>query len=397
MNRFSQKDILRGNILNTRTLNRYLYVQNDPINYYDPSGEFGLLVGTAIAAGISGLIAGGVSAYQSYKSTGSVNWRAAGRAALGGAVSAVAVGLAVATGGTGLGLFTMAAEAYAGVRTAMRGGDAASVATATAKAGSGAQIAGAVSPFIPPAGNVLIGSAGMGISAYRAVGDTRNVISVFNNPNATSLDKLNAVVDLGEDVVGFFGSAKMTVDAFRTIFSDKDFNSLCRRHKASDDADITDPPKVATDDTPDTPKITDTPDTPDTVQKPDNPTKGTTSADEVSDAIREAQSRVSSGSFDDLPQNAKDIYYKYDKAGWKGNVSGQTPGTGAGGKFENNGKDGSAILPSSTSDGTPISYREFDVNNKIAGQNRDNERFVIGDDGSVYYTSDHYRHMTRVK
>jgi len=251
MNRFGQKDILHGNILNIRTLNRYLYVQNDPINYYDPSGEFGLLVGTAIAAGISGLIAGGVSAYQSYKSTGSVNWRAAGKAALGGAVSAVAVGLAVATGGTGLGLFTMAAEAYAGVRTAMRGGDAASVATATARTGSWAYIGGAVSPFIPAPVWAGVGSAGMAISGYRAVGDTRNVISVFNNPYATSLDKLNAVLDLGEDVVGFFGSAKMTVDAFKTIFSGKDFNSLCSRNKASDDADITDPPKVATDDTPD--------------------------------------------------------------------------------------------------------------------------------------------------
>lgn len=130
-----------------------------PLNYYDPSGEFGLLVGTAIAAGISGLISGGVSAYQSYKSTGSVNWKAAGQAALGGAVSAVAVGLAVATGDAALGLTTMAVEAYAGVRTAMRGGDAAAVTTATAKTGAGAYVAGVVAPYIPSVGNFIIGSA----------------------------------------------------------------------------------------------------------------------------------------------------------------------------------------------------------------------------------------------
>ena len=38
MNRFSQKDILRGSAFVPQSLNRYLYVQNDPINLIDPSG-----------------------------------------------------------------------------------------------------------------------------------------------------------------------------------------------------------------------------------------------------------------------------------------------------------------------------------------------------------------------
>lgn len=38
MNRFSQKDILRGDISVPNSLNRYAYVQNDPVNYCDPSG-----------------------------------------------------------------------------------------------------------------------------------------------------------------------------------------------------------------------------------------------------------------------------------------------------------------------------------------------------------------------
>lgn len=385
MNRFSQKDILHGNILNTGSLNRYSYVQNDPINYYDPSGEFGLLVGTAIAAGISALIAGGVSAYQSYKSTGSVNWKAAGQAALGGTVSAVDVVLAVATGGTALGVATMAVEAYAGGRTVMCGGDAAAVTTAMAKTGAGAYVAEVVAPYIPPVGNLIIGSAGAVASGYRTVVDTGSAVFVFGNPYASPMDKLNAVADVAEDVVGFFGSVKMAVDSIRILFSSNDYNALCSRHKTSDNADISDPPTVEIDDTVDA------------VQKPDTPAKVTTSVDEVSEAIREAQSRVSSGSFDDFPQNAKDAYNKYDKAGWKGNVSGQTPGTGDGGNFANDGRQGSAILPSSTSDGTPISYREFDVNNKIAGQARGSKRFLIGDDGSLYYTPDRYKHMIRVK
>ena len=38
MNRFSQKDILRGSIIQPESLNRYAYCINDPVNFVDPSG-----------------------------------------------------------------------------------------------------------------------------------------------------------------------------------------------------------------------------------------------------------------------------------------------------------------------------------------------------------------------
>ena len=38
MNRFSQKDILKGSVTDALSLNRYLYCQNDPVNFIDPSG-----------------------------------------------------------------------------------------------------------------------------------------------------------------------------------------------------------------------------------------------------------------------------------------------------------------------------------------------------------------------
>ena len=38
MNRFSQKDILRGSITDGNSLNRYLYCQNDPVNFADYNG-----------------------------------------------------------------------------------------------------------------------------------------------------------------------------------------------------------------------------------------------------------------------------------------------------------------------------------------------------------------------
>ena len=39
MNRFSQKDVVRGSIIQPGSLNRYSYVQNDPVNFIDPSGQ----------------------------------------------------------------------------------------------------------------------------------------------------------------------------------------------------------------------------------------------------------------------------------------------------------------------------------------------------------------------
>lgn len=54
-------------------------------------------------------------------------------------------------------------------------------------------------------------------------------------------------------------------------------------------------------------------------------------------------------------------------------------------------------LPDTTSDGKAISYKEYDVNPKVKGQDRGEERLVIGDDGSVYYTDGHYQSFIQVR
>ena len=89
---------------------------------------------------------------------------------------------------------------------------------------------------------------------------------------------------------------------------------------------------------------------------------------------------------EDLPQNVQDAFKKYDDAGWQGNVPGQTKGTKAGKLYLNSDRS----LPAVDGNGNPITYKEWDVNNKQPGQCRDGERFITGSDGSIYYTDSHY-------
>lgn len=54
-------------------------------------------------------------------------------------------------------------------------------------------------------------------------------------------------------------------------------------------------------------------------------------------------------------------------------------------------EDGAQKLPEG------ITYKEYDVNPYVKGQNRGTERIVIGDDGSVWYTNDHYKTFTKIE
>lgn len=106
------------------------------------------------------------------------------------------------------------------------------------------------------------------------------------------------------------------------------------------------------------------------------------------------KSEITIADISELPENVQEAYKGYEEQGWQGILPGATMGTSAGGEFAN--RDGD--LPVTDAKGNPISYREFDVNNKPAdGAYRDGERFVKGSDGSVYYTSDHYLSFTRIK
>lgn len=44
-----------------------------------------------------------------------------------------------------------------------------------------------------------------------------------------------------------------------------------------------------------------------------------------------------------------------------------------------------------------ISYQEWDVNPKVAGQNRGTERLITGSNRSAWYTANHYRTFLQIK
>lgn len=88
-----------------------------------------------------------------------------------------------------------------------------------------------------------------------------------------------------------------------------------------------------------------------------------------------------------IPDKAKDIAEQIK------NNNGTPPSGYKGGRTYKNIQleEGAQKLP----DGA--NYREYDVNPYIKGQNRGNERIVIGDDGSVWYTNNHYKTFKEIK
>ena len=108
-------------------------------------------------------------------------------------------------------------------------------------------------------------------------------------------------------------------------------------------------------------------------------------ADKVNDATK-AVGNIPIKNISELPKNVQDSYKKYENVNWKGNRVDATDGTKAGRTWSNR----DAQLPNTDVNGNKITYKEYDVNNKIPNVDRDKCRFIRGSDGSVYYTDNHY-------
>jgi guanyl-specific ribonuclease Sa len=92
-----------------------------------------------------------------------------------------------------------------------------------------------------------------------------------------------------------------------------------------------------------------------------------------------------------VPQNANDVLDYV-------NATGEAPdGYQGGGIFQNDGRAGTQVLPTTDASGNPITYTEYDVNPYSPGVNRGTDRLVTGSDGSAYYTGDHYETFTQIQ
>lgn len=88
-----------------------------------------------------------------------------------------------------------------------------------------------------------------------------------------------------------------------------------------------------------------------------------------------------------VPDKAKDIANKV-----KDNNGAPPQGYKGGRTYKNiQLEEGAQKLPEG------VNYKEYDVNPYVKGQNRGAERIVIGDDGSAWYTNDHYNSFTKIE
>jgi hypothetical protein len=98
-----------------------------------------------------------------------------------------------------------------------------------------------------------------------------------------------------------------------------------------------------------------------------------------------------------VPQKVLDVLKQIDSGKWPG--AARAPGTKGGSGWDNDPPEpgGPRPLPTTDASGKPITYKEWDVNPKVPGQDRDDQRIVTGSDGSAYYTNDHYKTLHRIR
>lgn len=111
----------------------------------------------------------------------------------------------------------------------------------------------------------------------------------------------------------------------------------------------------------------------------------------------EVNTEIGEVSVDQLPEEAQGYYNRYVNDNWETTSKDLEGRTQAGEGFNNNPKKGETKLPEQTSDGSKITYKEFDAETTPAGKGRGKKRFVHGSDGSTYYTDDHYKTFKKVQ
>lgn len=107
----------------------------------------------------------------------------------------------------------------------------------------------------------------------------------------------------------------------------------------------------------------------------------------------ESSAEIGKVSVDQLPDDVKEYYNRYENDNWETTSNDLVGGMKAGKKYKNKSK----VLPTKDSDGESISYKEYDAEYSNEDGNRGTKRFVRGSDGSTYYTDDHYKTFRKVQ
>jgi len=174
----------------------------------------------------------------------------------------------------------------------------------------------------------------------------------------------------GEDANRWAAGAELAVDIASNFFPIAKAGKLRKLEKALDAVDAVNDASKAT-------KAAD---------KAKDASKAAKAADKASDAARVADK------VDDVKDVNKIPQYVEDTISQIKNNKGNPPDGFKGGKvYKNEPLDGEELLP----DG--ITYKEYDVHPYQKGVPRGMERIVIGEDGSIWYTQDHYQTFIRIK
>jgi guanyl-specific ribonuclease Sa len=121
--------------------------------------------------------------------------------------------------------------------------------------------------------------------------------------------------------------------------------------------------------------------------KPGATTKAAPSSSEPSSSAAKTTQQASS----DAPARVLVTLVEIDAGRWPDSAN--APGTKGGITFRNS----EGRLPAVGAGGGRVVYQEWDVNAKKNGQGRDAERIVTGNDGSAWYTLDHYDTFVRIR
>ncbi len=95
----------------------------------------------------------------------------------------------------------------------------------------------------------------------------------------------------------------------------------------------------------------------------------------------------------DAPARVLATLVEIDAGRWPDSAN--APGTKGGITFRNS--EGRLPAVGAGAGGGRVVYQEWDVNPKKNGQGRDAERIVTGNDGSAWYTLDHYDTFVRIR